>query len=274
MSRACVLLVVVLGVLLSASRAGAFEVKQVGGQAVHWGGPTMPFVLDPSIEAAVPGGGAAVASALAAWSGISGAPKLVVTAGSGGGKAADDGVNTILFAPPGFAPAGTALAITLLTVDGDTGEIMDADIVVNGAYAFAVLAADASSDSAPIPVEGATTIAASAGTFDLFHVIAHETGHSLGLGDATSDDAVMYLYTTPGDAAYRAPASDDEAGLDAIYGARPEAGCSSASVAGSSAGGRGGCWGAVLALGVLAGWAAKRRCSLVTVSPSAPRPRR
>jgi hypothetical protein len=260
MSRACVWLVV-LGVLLASRTAGAYELKQApNGQVAHWGGPTMTFVVDPSIEAAVPGGAAAVVSALTAWSGVAGAPQLVWTTGPGGGKAAVDGVNTVLFAPEGFAPAGAALAVTLLTFSAETGEIMDADIVVNGVYTFAVLAADARSQGVALtPLEGATTIDATAGTFDLFHILAHETGHSLGLGDVGDSDAVMYAYTSPGDAAYRAPASDDEAGLEAIYGPTSRAGCSSASVAGSSPGGGGGGWAAVVVLGAGAAWAAKRR---------------
>jgi Matrixin len=277
MSRAHVwsVVTVVMGVLLSSGSASAFELKQAAnGQTVHWGGPTMTFVVDPSIEAAVPGGAAAVASAMAGWSGQSGAPNLVLKAGPGGGKAAVDGVNTVLLAPDGFAPAGAALAVTVLTYDEQTGEILDADIVVNGVYAFAVLAANAQSPgAAPMPLEGATSITAGAGTFDLFHVVAHETGHALGLGDVGDDDAVMYAYTTPGDAAYRAPASDDQAGIEAIYGATSRAGCSSASIAGSPAGAAGSWWAAVLLLGSLSVWAARRRPASA-VSLSAPRPRR
>jgi hypothetical protein len=276
MPKVCVWLVaiVVVGMLLSSRSAGAFELKQAAnGQTVHWGGPTMTFVVDPSIEAAVPGGATAVASAMAGWSGQSGAPNLVLTAGPGGGKVAVDGVNTVLLAPQGCAQAGAALAVTVLTYDEQTGEILDADIVVNGVYAFAVLAANArSSGASPVPLEGATSICA--GTFDLFHVVAHETGHALGLSDVGDDDAVMYAYTTPGDAAYRAPASDDHAGIAAIYGSTSSrAGCSSASIAGSPAGAAGGWWAAVLLLGSLSGWAARRRRA-AAVSPSAPRPRR
>jgi hypothetical protein len=261
MSKACVLMAVV-AVLLASRSAGAFELKQAAnGQTVHWGGPTMTFVVDPSIEAAVPGGAAAVASAMASWSGASGAPNLVVTAGPGGGKAAVDGVNTVLLAPDGFAPAGAALAVTLVTFDQETGEILDADIVVNGLYVFAVLAADARSEGAnPMPMEGATSITAAAGTFDLLHVLTHETGHALGLGDTGDDNAVMYAYTTPGDAAYRAPVSDDQAGIQAIYGdSTSRAGCSSASIAGSRAGGGGVGWAAILVLGASTLWAARRR---------------
>jgi hypothetical protein len=277
MQRSWVLLVA-LGVLLCARSAGAFELKQTAtGRSVHWAGPTMTFVIDPSVEAAVPGGGAAVATALAAWSGASGAPQMVWTTGSGGGKAANDGVNTVLLAPEGFARAGAALAVTLLTYDENTGEILDADIVVNGVYAFAVLAADARSvGAAPISLEGATTLAASLGTFDLLHVLVHETGHSLGLGDVGDDNAVMYAYTTPGDAAYRAPVEDDQAGMEAIYGARSSPGCSNASIAGSQAAAGEPWWAAVLVLGASAAWAARRSraASLSPVSPSAPRRRR
>ena len=41
--------------------------------------------------------------------------------------------------PDGYAPAGRALAITVLTYDNASGRILDADIIVNGSYKFAVL---------------------------------------------------------------------------------------------------------------------------------------
>jgi MYXO-CTERM domain-containing protein len=136
-----------------------------------------------------------------------------------------DGHNVVYFMADGYAEAGEALAVTLVSFDDATGEIIDADIVINGRYAFAVLAADCTPTSEDVaipndPVEQTTAPYAygSAEPFDLVHVVAHETGHLLGLLDAVAEpNDLMFLYTSPHDAARRAPAPDDVAGLDALY---------------------------------------------------------
>jgi hypothetical protein len=238
-----------LAVLLSSRSANAFVSKvAANGQPVHWSTPTVTFVVDPSIEEGVPGGGAAVSQALMAWSAVSGGPQIVVVPGPNGGKAAVDGQNTVLFAREGYAPAGAALAVTLVNYDEQSGEIIDTDIVVNGEYDFAVLPEGAVDPEAiPVLVEGSAVVTSSEqghnvehGVFDLVHVLSHEMGHALGLGDMAEAGEVMYAYSTPGDAAYRVPAGDDLAGVDAIY-TQPQAnktGCggSSSSVATSEAG--------------------------------------
>jgi hypothetical protein len=209
-----------LVLLFSSRSAGAFVLKVASnGQPVHWAQPTVTFVVDPSIEKAVPGGAAAVSAALSAWSSVSGGPEILVTTGPGGGKVAVDGQNTVLFAPHGYSPAGAALAITVVNYDEQSGEIIDTDIVVNGTHQFAVLREGADDPSAtPVLCEGATSgIAGARAIFDLVHVVSHETGHALGLGDVVTSGAVMYEYSTPGDASYRAPTSDDLAGVEALY---------------------------------------------------------
>ncbi len=217
--------------LLGATEAQAFEVKHTsGGLPVHWAASTVTFEIDPSVDANVPGGSEGVANAMAGWSTESGAPAILATAGSGSSGPAVDGHNVVYFAANGYAKAGGALAVTLLSYDDRTGEIVDADIVINGAaHDFAVLADGTTADPGEVPVSteggggdgdnGAGDAHGHGGkVFDLVHVVAHETGHALGLSDDTgAPGALLYVYTTPNDASARTPTADDLAGITALY---------------------------------------------------------
>jgi len=132
---------VALWAFLAASDADAFEAKRTsGGLPVHWEAANVTFEIDPSVAQAVAGGFDAVAEALGAWSGQSGAPTLTVTVADGKARPGNDGHNVIFFAAGGYAEAGNALAITVLSYDEITGAIVDADIIINGNHSFAVVA--------------------------------------------------------------------------------------------------------------------------------------
>jgi hypothetical protein len=229
--------------------AAAYQLKHTpGGEVVRWQESSVALVTDPTVADHVTGGGAALDAALHAWSGLEGSPTLSMTVGPGGGKVAVDGVNTVLVAPDGFAPAGNALAVTVLSYDEVSGRIVDTDVVINGIHAFAVLADGSLPDSGCVPV---STDSASGGddfhglgagphekqTYDFQHVVAHELGHVLGLGDQQgTKDALMYAYTSAGDASLRVPSTDDLDGISIAYGgSAAHSGCGRASVAGSRA---------------------------------------
>jgi len=252
--------------VLSAPLASGFELKHTGdGKTVKWGVPSVAFVVDPGVEAAVPGGGAAVAAAVGAWSGVGGAPTLTSSVGPGGARPGYDGQNSVIFMPHGFAPAGHALAVTLSSIDEQSGELLDTDIVFNGRHPFAVLAAGASDpDATPMPTDGAGEDGDAHGSFDLQHVAAHEVGHAMGLADVHDDQgALMYAMTAPGSADGRVPSSDDEAGVAQLYaGAFPSApqgsGCGQGAVAGAHAR-AGQAWLAFVAFAVAGTWAGSLR---------------
>lgn len=231
-----------------AADADAYVVKKTSrGELVHWETATVSYTLDPSLDASVTDAVTATRLSMGEWSGTVGAPELVVQGPTGDApkKPGFDQKNGVFFMRNGYAPAGRALAITVLTYDNATGRILDADIVFNGSYRFAVLAAHAPTHQAPIST--GTRISATDGishqqdlarddaVYDLHHVIAHELGHSLGMNDEMErKDALMYRYSAPNDATVRAPGSDDIAGLAELYSTRLEAagnGCGNATVA-------------------------------------------
>lgn len=240
---------------IGAPDAHAYVVKKTSkGQLVHWDERTVDYTFDPSVAAYVPDAVEATKASMVSWSGTVGAPELqghaaadVVNAPK---KPGFDQKNGVFYMANGYAPAGRALAITVLTYDNASGRILDADIIVNGSYKFAVLPADAARVDEAQDTKGATAAhpsntdgithqeeahAATDTVYDLHHVVAHELGHSVGMNDEMErKDALMYRYSAPNDTTLRAPASDDIAGLAELYSTKLEAtgnGCGNATVA-------------------------------------------
>ncbi len=230
--------------------ANAYAVKRTSrGELVHWEQRSVEYTIDPSLEANVAGAMAATESAMDSWSGTVGAPDLVPITPKAGSptKPGFDQKNGVFFMKDGYKPAGRALAITVLTYDNVSGRILDADVIFNGSYAFAVLSEDGTAHSVEetagnthpsntdnIGHEEETEVAVD-NIYDLHHVIAHEIGHSVGMNDEMERrDALMYRYSAPNDATMRSPASDDIAGLAELYSTKLEGrgnGCGNATVA-------------------------------------------
>ncbi len=234
--------------LLSAATAQAYDIKKTTkGDLVHWESPTVQYTIDPSVDRAVRSATDATTEAMRSWSGTVGAPELETAPRDASSPTTPgfDQKNGVFYMKDGYAPAGRALAITVLTYDNASGKILDADVIVNGAYSFEVLDPNAARTEKATAAHLANTdvishgderqVARDAVVYDLHHVIAHELGHSLGMNDELGrKDALMYRYSVPNDASLRQPASDDIAGLAELYSTRLEAsgnGCGSATVA-------------------------------------------
>lgn len=89
----------------------------------------------------------------------------------------------------------TALALTTLTHEVNTGEIYDADIEINSFMMR--IAADGSGD------------------YQLGAILKHEAGHFFGLDHASDPDTMMYTYYNA--SSMRSLAADDIEGICAIY---------------------------------------------------------
>lgn len=162
--------------------------------------------------AAEPGVGEALAAqkiqeALAAWGALSCKPSLTgmylgtTTDGTAGyvkGSAANQ--NIIVFRNTSWPYEDrNQVALTTLTFRKDIGEILDADIEVNGT--LKLVATD------PVPPSG----------FDLPTVLAHEIGHVFGLAHSSVQGATMFAKYTTGTTEQRTLKSDDEEGLCSVY---------------------------------------------------------
>jgi len=227
--------------LFVSSSSHAYNVKQTqSGAGVHWNRSSVVFQIDPTLSG-LPGAEDRFTQAISRWSDVSGVPEIhsLGSANTPQREPGADGVNTVFYKNTAYEPAGRALAITILTYDGNTGEIVDADIVINGKYKFAVLP-DSPSTLHTTNTDGIVHDEEEASPdkiYDIHHVLAHETGHSLGLNDEEEDASVlMYRYSAPNDASIREPQEDDRTGVASIY----------AGVGGSSAEVATGCGGATV----------------------------
>ncbi len=116
----------------------------------------------------------------------------------------------------------SALAVTLVTINARTNELLDADIAFNAAgHQFRVLKNSKKEER----------------TFDdVQNTFTHELGHVLGLmHNKELEDLVMYPSAPPGEISKRALKQDDRDGLLSLYGAALEGASANEQTAGCSA---------------------------------------
>ena len=105
--------------------------------------------------------------------------------------------------------ASPTVALTTVSFNRDTGEILDADIELNTA-------------------DHKITVTDTPGTgvFDLESVLTHESGHFIGIAHSPDATAVMYFQDEGGSSKHRALGADDAAAVCTVYppsGPRPVA---------------------------------------------------
>jgi hypothetical protein len=178
------------------------------GATLHWRAPVVELSVHESMVARFgeEGARAALADAIAAWAGAGHGPTLSIGATTHDPPGFERGraTNGVYSISP-WPYEKKLLAVTISSYDTRTGELLDADILLNGDEALVAGLRD--------------------GHYDLASVLTHEIGHVLGLGESEENPAsTMYPRIGKSDARARTPSADDFGGLRAIYEAdRPVA---------------------------------------------------
>ena len=169
------------------------------------------------------------ALAARAWRHVPGIPGVGVRRGNAlgmGFERGEDNTNSVHYSAAKNNRAGGALAITVVTFDVDSKEILDADVLVNGNHPFCnagILAGKRGPHGHKV-------------CYDLQNVMAHEMGHVLGLGENPDFiESTMFPYSGRGEIGMRDVSPADVEEVSVLYSLNnKDSGCLS-QVAGPSA---------------------------------------
>jgi hypothetical protein len=178
----------------------------------RWLGP-LTMTLDPSLDQIDPKAKDAVSAAVATWGAAHvGTPRASLVSDLTPGKAAQDGVSRILYGPIDIAGHERDVAVTIAYADTNSGEVHEADMILNSAYAFTVV------DDEPAKDERSKKGNACGKQYDVQNVATHETGHVFGLGEDVDDSAAtMYLRSGPCETNKRALTASDQGAMASLY---------------------------------------------------------
>ncbi|MFK7991106.1 MAG: matrixin family metalloprotease [Sandaracinaceae bacterium] len=183
------------------SLALAYEVKRTpAGDPIRWGVDRITVEVHNSVRDHMAAGDGldALDGAAGAWTGRGGPNiRLDYRIASEAHHPMNAGVQLVW--PAAWEHAPHLLAVTSTRYVASTGEILDADILIRPDADVGFLRED------------------EVDRFDLGAVVTHEMGHVLGLGESGDADAAMWPNISRGQTYQRELASDDIAGIAAIY---------------------------------------------------------
>ncbi|HEU5073434.1 MAG TPA: matrixin family metalloprotease [Polyangiaceae bacterium] len=185
----------------------------------RWMAPEVRVVIDESVHAITPEAEQAIVQAFGAWLSASpNLPELNIEHGRGMKPRLDpDGVNAVVYAPIEFPGHEDDLAITIGFSDEETGEITEADIIINSRHAYSHL--NAPTPGAPsASCDGTSQASVCDYRYDLQNVMTHEVGHFYGLGEDREDrTATMYSCTSACETHKRDVSEGDRQTMGRLY---------------------------------------------------------
>jgi hypothetical protein len=233
------------------------------GNHQHWQKKALTIYLDDSIKKL--GATEAVMQAFGHWvESDQRLPDVSFDTGSTSAEPKHDGKSTISFARITAPGHERDLAITMTYSEDDSGEIIEADIVLNSIYAVGVLRAredrwrrnrvsDDGNSTGTMNDESEDC----QNRYDVQNITTHEAGHFFGLGeDPVERDATMFQNIDQCETHKRALSTTDVAAVSALYAEaeNPEeaaAGPRACAFVGTAAGSSGAGWAAALLLGLV-----------------------
>jgi hypothetical protein len=180
------------------------------GKNERWADGRVTIVIDGSVRALGESADDAVKAAFGAWAASDASlPALMFDVRDEHGHAARDGVNRILVAPITLAGHEKDVAVTIAYANDATGQILEADIILNAAYPFR--AVDEVSDDSSHGKDCGLR-------YDVQNIMTHESGHFFGLGeDLTDPKASMYFRSAPCETHKRNLTESDRGTMASLY---------------------------------------------------------
>jgi hypothetical protein len=187
------------------------------GALERWASRRIQVVLDPSLERLSRNAPDAVVRSFGKWLGAAAElPDIeFVHARDSHAGPRRDGKNTVSYAPITLDGHGRELGITVTYSDPETGEILEADIVLNASHPLSMLDPDvereerASCSGADAPCDEG---------YDFEGVVTHEVGHFFGLGeDRSNRRATMYFCQSRCEVHKRSVELSDLSPLEKLY---------------------------------------------------------
>jgi hypothetical protein len=215
--------------------------KSKTGRELHWGKKGVTVYLDSSLSRLGPSGNEAIMQAFGQWAGSDPRlPPLRFDVGATSMEPKQDGKSTVSYGKITTPGHEHDVAITITYADDKTGEIVEADVILNALYPMGVLTAKPPSPTPSGKGEGGKQMHADdeaddcQNRYDAQNVATHEAGHFFGLGeDMTERNATMFLSIDECETHKRLLSSTDVGAVSTLYAASQDpdptsaaAGCS------------------------------------------------
>jgi hypothetical protein len=164
------------------------------GREQHWAKNSVTIYLDDSLKKLGPNADEAVMQAFGQW--VASDPRLPALSFDTGGTSTEpkrDGKSTVSFGKITTPGHEKDVAITITYSNDKTGEILEADTILNALYPMGLLKAKAKPADA-LASERAEESEDCQNRYDAQNVATHEAGHFFGLGeDMVERTATMFL---------------------------------------------------------------------------------
>lgn len=190
--------------------------KSSSGIDQHWQKRNVTVHLDPSLKRLGPQAEEAVMQAFGSWvASDSRLPNLAFDSGETSAQPRQDGKSTVSYADITAPGHEKDVAITVTYSNDKTGEILEADVILNARYPMGVL-----KQKLLQKPEGQSELQAEdcQSRYDTQNVMTHEAGHFFGLGeDMVERRAAMFLSIGQCEVHKRELAATDVGAVSTLY---------------------------------------------------------
>ncbi|HVY29965.1 MAG TPA: matrixin family metalloprotease [Polyangiaceae bacterium] len=205
------------------------------GKQVHWTQKAVTIYIDSSLKQLGPSADEAVMQAFGQWVGSDPQlPDLSFDTGKTSAEPKQDGMSTVSLAKIQVPGHEHDVAITVTYSNDKTGEIVEADVVLNALYPMGTLTAKApgasngtgknqNDDKSHDDWRSHDESIDCGNRYDAQNVVTHEAGHFFGLGeDMTERKATMFLSIDQCETHKRVLSATDTTAITTLYAANQD----------------------------------------------------